>query len=222
MYETECAAKTIHETLISDDQTGTIATKYKDELELQSKLRHPNIIQFLGIIEFPGSSLPALVTELMHSNMHDFLLRPDMQNAISLSHKRLMLTDIAKGLHYLHKNHIVHRDLTANNVLLTPSLVAKIADLGNSRILPEIEFKKLTTQPGTQVYMPPEANQGYYDDKLDIFSFGHLILFALIQVRGSVYFVLVSLLSFEFVGISRKASQCKFSRSSFKDTQTSY
>lgn len=178
MYETECAAKKIHEALISDDQ----AEKYKDELELQSKLRHPNIVQFLGIIELPNSPWPALVTELMHSNMHDFLLRPDMQSVISLSHKISMLTDVAKGLHYLHKKHILHRDLTAKNVLLTPTLRAKIADLGNSRILSEKEFKELTKQPGTQIYMPPEANEGYYTKKLDVFSFGHLLLFTLIQV----------------------------------------
>lgn len=107
-----------------------------------------------------------------------------MENVIPLSYKKSILEDIARGLLYLHTKNIVHRDLTAKNVLLTQSLVAKIADLGNSRFLPEEEFALLTSQPGTLVYMPPEANTpGDYSNKLDIFSFGHLTLFTLIQVR---------------------------------------
>ena len=182
MDETECAAKIIHKHISTGSDMGD---KYVKELSIQSNLRHPNITQFLGICELPESSLPVLITELMHSNLHDFLSRSDLRDVVPLSYKKSILEDIAKGLHYLHKQNIVHRDLTAKNVLLTSSLVAKIADLGNSRILPEEEFAKLTSQPGTLVYMPPEANTpGFYSSKLDIFSFGHLTLFILIQVSS--------------------------------------
>ena len=180
MDETECAAKIIYSSISFSSDVGS---RYIKELSLQSNLRHPNITQFLGICQLPDSSLPALVTELMHSNLHEFLINPGLKEAIPLSYKKSILEDVTKGLIYLHKKEVVHRDLTAKNVLLTTSLVAKIADLGNSRILPQAEFAELTSLPGTQVYMPPEANSTYYTHKLDIFSFGHLALFTMIQVH---------------------------------------
>ena len=70
-----------------------------------------------------------------------------------------MLEDVARGLLYLHKHNpqIVHRVLTARNILLT-SLVAKITDLGNSRIS-MLPGETMTRLPGTLTYMPPEALQ---------------------------------------------------------------
>lgn len=179
--ETECAAKIIH-SLIS--YSSNVGDRYIREISLLSNLRHPNIVQFLGICEISESSLPALVTEMMHSNLHDFLENPNLKDAIPLPHKKSILEDVSKGLIYLHKENIVHRDLTAKNVLLTSSLVAKIADLGNSRILPEEDFGRLTMLPGTIDYMPPEAHDSNpdYTHKLDIFSFGHLTLFVMTQV----------------------------------------
>ncbi len=83
---------------------------------------------------------------------------------------------------------VIHRDLSASNVLLTSFLVAKISDVGNSRIVamsPGQIAQTLTRQPGTLVYMPPEClNESHrYGPSLDVFSFGHLSLFTFIQVR---------------------------------------
>ena len=103
-----------------------------------------------------------------------------------------MLEDVARGLLYLHKHNpqIIHRDLTAKNVLLTTSLVAKITDLGNSRIVniqPGQLAQTLLRNPGTLVYMPPEAltAAARYGPSLDIFSFGHLAIFVGLQVDSS-------------------------------------
>ncbi|KAL5475208.1 hypothetical protein EMCRGX_G027281 [Ephydatia muelleri] len=75
---------------------------------------------------------------------------------------------------------IIHRDLTASNILLTPDMRAKIADLGVSRMfeLKEV-LPALTLAPGTLAYMPPEAltERPNYDLKLDIFSFGVVALY---------------------------------------------
>ena len=98
------------------------------------------------------------------------------------------MRDVSQGLLYLHQQEdpIVHRDLSATNVLLGPNYVAKIADFGTSRVL-DLSFRKkkireLTTNPGRLEYMPPEAERGNYYTPLDIFSFGHLFLFTLLQV----------------------------------------
>ena len=110
-----------------------------------------------------------------------------MREWISL--KCSVLEGVASGLLYLHDrpSPVIHRDLTAKNVLLTSSLVAKITDMGNSRIIdmrPDQMARTLTNLPGTLVYMPPEAldDRSRYGPSLDIFSFGHLALFTITQV----------------------------------------
>ncbi len=73
------------------------------------------------------------------------------------------------------------------NVLLTSSLIAKIIDMGNSRIItmrPGQVARTLSALPGTAVYMPPEAQDdtSRYGRSLDIFSFGHIALYTVTQV----------------------------------------
>ena len=98
-----------------------------------SGLRHPNITLFLGVCFLPNCQLPVLVMERLDGSLDDLL---ETVPNIPLALKRSILEDVARGLLYLHTHdhQIIHRDLTAKNVLLTSSLVAKITDLGNSRI----------------------------------------------------------------------------------------
>ena len=151
-----------------------------------SDLRHPNIIQFLGVCFLPNCQLPLLVMEKLDGNLDDLL---ETVPNIPLTLKCSILGDVARGLLYLHKRtpQIIHRDITAKNVLLTSSLVGKITDLGNSRImnvLPGQLAQTLSRNPGTLVYMPPEAltAAARYGPSLDIFSFGHLGIFVGLQV----------------------------------------
>ena len=147
-----------------------------------STLRHPNITQFLGLCFLPS---PVLLMEKLEDSLDSLL--ENIPN-ISLCVKRSLLEDVAMGLHYLHSHNpqIIHRDLTAKNVLLTSSLQCKITDFGNSRIVNPEVAQTLSNVPGTLSYMPPEALPAEvtpdYGPSLDIFSFGHLALFTLIQV----------------------------------------
>ena len=153
-----------------------------------AEMRHPHIVQFMGLCYLEGSALPVLVMEKLDSSLDDLLeTSPGLPLALKLS----LLTDVTQGLLYLHTHNppIVHRDLSARNVLLTSSLVAKISDLGNARIVnlqPGQLARTLTRVPGTLAYMPPESfDEGSrYGPQLDIFSFGHLALYTLTQVRG--------------------------------------
>ena len=99
---------------------------------------------------------------------------------LPLQIKYSILLDVAKGLNYLHckKPFIVHRDLTANNILLTSNFIAKISDLGVSRMADTFKQQQLTKAPGNWNVMPPEAleDNPIYDHKLDVFSYGCLIL----------------------------------------------
>ena len=107
---------------------------------------------------------------------------------IPASIKVSILHDVSIGLLHLHSQDkpIIHRDLTATNILLTQDMRAKIADLGVSIIFDLHQLQATSVQtiaPGTKAYMPPEALRpdAKYDLKLDIFSFGVLALYTAIQ-----------------------------------------
>ena len=164
--------------------------KFFSEFRILSCLCHPNIVQYQCVCPLPNSESPALVMEQLQTNLHDYLLNPSYAN-LPLSAKVSILRDIARGLAYLH-NHkpaVIHRHLTARNVLLNSDRVAKISDFGNSRIIDvdpacSTHFQSTTRVPGTIIYMPPEAcsDHAKFNEKLDIFSFGHLALFTATQV----------------------------------------
>ena len=146
---------------------------------LHSQQRHPNIVQLIGVYYPPHSQLPMLVMEYLPLSLTQCLEREELP----LQMKYSILVDVAKGLCYLHGKRppIVHRDLTANNVLLTSSYSAKISDLGVSRLTDMFKKHHLTRAPGNPVVMPPEAlrDNPVYDHKLDVFSYGCLILHVL-------------------------------------------
>ena len=96
-----------------------------------------------------------------------------------------ILYDVALGLYYLHNQtpSIIHRDLSANNVLLTSNMTAKISDLGVARIfnLTPLQVSHMTQNPGTAAYMPPEVMiaDPKYDTSIDAFSYGILMIHVL-------------------------------------------
>ena len=131
----------------------------------------------MGVHFSQHSRLPMLVMEYLPLSLTQCL---ETHQDLPLQIKYSILLDVAKGLNYLHckRPPIVHRDLTANNILLTSNFIAKISDLGVSRMADTFKQKQLTTAPGNAVVMPPEALKinPSYDHKLDVFSYGCLIL----------------------------------------------
>ena len=188
------AAKTIHPVL--QGGLSKAASEFVRECQLMSTLRHPNIVQFLGVAFFPGSRLPALVMERLLTSLHD-LLDPDTPPPrdaaqplafFSMALKCSVLQDVARGLAYLHGQSppIIHRDLSARNILLNSGMVGKITDLGVARIAPRMRAAATMTKgPGASVYMPPEATapatsdkeKSKYDTSIDIFSLGVVTIF---------------------------------------------
>ena len=177
-----CAAKVIHKGLINAGHQEMIR-KIQHECHIMSSLRHPNIVQFFGICFFNEVTAPVIVMECLDANLETLLTQT---TNLSIPAKIKVLLDVAKGLVYLHtlSPPIIHHDLTARNVLLTYTLLAKIGDLGNSRIIESnILTDTLSSFPGSLVYMPPEAmaTPPVYNEKLDIFSYGHLALYTALQ-----------------------------------------
>ena len=184
-----CAAKRINEELLhlgTPEGIKHITAAFVKECKLMSTLRHPRIVQFLGVSYFSGSELPSLVMECLDTNLHELL---ESGPKLTLDMKQAILLDVAQGLLYLDNQTppVIHRDLTARNVLLDSALRAKISDLGVARIvdLPVGHSSlTMTTVPGNIVYMPPEAIGVHtkYNISLDAFSFGNLALFTVTQI----------------------------------------
>ena len=188
-----CAAKKIHDFFQDPRQMPRegiekAGDEFVRECQLMSTLRHPHIVQFLGVCFLPGSRMPALVMEKLATSLHDILdpePPPPTKAFIPVSLKRSILHDVARGISFLHSHtpFIIHRDLSARNVLLNEGMVAKIADLGMARIVPGLRASTMTKAPGASIYMPPEAleDESRYDVTIDIFSLGVLAIFTLSQ-----------------------------------------
>ena len=184
---TVCAGKKIHVALLDPQAEGMqkMVERFVSECKLMSKVRHPNIVQFMGLCFLEDSPHPMLVMECLDTNLDSILEKKKNLPFPLVLH---VLLDITKGLVYLHSlkpQPIIHRDLTARNILLySASMQAKIADLGNAMMIDEMRLSKTLSQaPGTTPYMPPEALQteAKYNTMLDVFSFGHLALFAVLE-----------------------------------------
>ena len=150
-----------------------------------SRLRHPNIIQFLGVYYPTGADganrmrLPVMVMEMMADSLTSFV-ETMKHEKIPVHIKYSIVYDVSLGLCYLH-NHdppFVHRDLSPNNILLTTHHVAKISDLGVAKVIKADSRKTMTKAPGTVDFMPPEslANSPVYGPPMDVFSFAGIIL----------------------------------------------
>ena len=118
-------------------------------------------------------------------SLSDYLDQSNEQEEIIPSGtKRSILLDVSLGLQYLHSKNVIHGDLTVKKVLLTEEKKAKICGFGMSKVFdPEKLYMELPGCPGTVLYMPPEAlTADCFEvertdlDRLDVFSFGVLIL----------------------------------------------
>ena len=173
-----CAAKILHPILFAtrDPAARRIVQRFEQECDFLSRIRHPNIIQFLGTSRDPESRLPVLLMELMDESLTSFLERPQDPPPLPFHIQVNIAHDVAQALAYLHLNEILHRDLSSNNVLLVGSSRAKVTDFGMSKLLGNDPRLTPTFCPGTMVYMSPEAlgEPPAYTRKLDIFSSGVL------------------------------------------------
>ena len=175
----KCAGKKIHEVLLEQGGASYSVRRFEEECRLLSQVRHPNVVQFLGVHFQQGVPAPILVMEFLPTNLTSCIEQYGiLPKEISYS----ILHDVALGLCYLHSQTppIIHRDLSSNNVLLTPNMTAKISDLGVARILnlTPLQVSRMTQTPGTPAYMPPEVMtaNSKYDTSVDEFSYGVLMI----------------------------------------------
>ena len=178
---TPCAAKRLHRvfSMLSKAEQPGVVDKFLRECRTWSTLRHPRIVLFLGIVYEPESPLPVLIIEKMDTSLHSFVIDNPKED-FPLYRKGSVFLQVAQALCYLHSQGFVHRDLTPKNILLDlDSFKAKITDFGVTGIV-NPKVSRMTSVPGNPAFMPPEASGSApkYDEKLDTFSYGNVILFS--------------------------------------------
>lgn len=145
------------------------------EIQLMSRIAHPNIIRFTGLCIHEGYLHPLL--EFINGGTLTSLLC-DNHVYLSWGVRIGLASDIAGAMAYLHKKGIMHRDLTSSNVMIKRTgldIKAVIIDLGLSCRFPR-ELSGLKTPVGTPFWMAPEClHFKPYDEKVDVFSFGIIL-----------------------------------------------
>ena len=174
-----CAAKVIHQTILDPTDPGSerVMQRFQLECSVLERIRHPNIVQYLGLCRDPESRLPALLMELLDESLTKMLERS--QRPLAYFAEVNICHDIALAVAYLHSNDIIHRDLSSNNVLIMAKSRAKVTDFGMSKLAGAAPtMTHLTMCPGTQAYMAPEALEEppRYTKKLDCFSEGVMMI----------------------------------------------
>ncbi|XP_058194275.1 serine/threonine-protein kinase VIK-like [Rhododendron vialii] len=167
---------------LSDDRL--VIQDFRHEVNLLVKLRHPNIVQFLGAVTERKPLM--LITEYLRGgDLHQYLKE---KGALSPSTAINFALDIARGMTYLHNepNVIIHRDLKPRNVLLvnTNADHLKVGDFGLSKLIRvqnSHDVYKMTGETGSYRYMAPEVfKHRKYDKKVDVFSFA-MILYEMLE-----------------------------------------
>lgn len=196
----QVAVKKVFRSLIHENALK----EFQAECNIMKRLRHPNIVLFLGITKPPEhsngnshiegediklgnsanslftDSLMCLVTEFMPlGSLHDVLMNP--KTSVDLMAILKMATDSAMGVNYLHQFSppIIHRDLKSHNLLVGDGFIVKVTDFGLAKITNSADDSHLTFC-GTLPWAAPEVLSGAgYTVKADVYSFG-VVLWELI------------------------------------------
>ncbi|XP_068655941.1 uncharacterized protein [Aristolochia californica] len=153
-----------------------LTVEFWREAEILSKLHHPNVVAFYGVVQDgPGGTLATVTEYMVNGSLRHVLLRKDRY--LDRRKRLIIAMDAAFGMEYLHSKNIVHFDLKCDNLLvnlkdpLRP--ICKVGDFGLSKI------KRNTLVSGgvrgTLPWMAPELLNGSSNkvsEKVDVFSFG--------------------------------------------------
>ncbi|XP_027064032.1 uncharacterized protein [Coffea arabica] len=146
------------------------------EAEILSKLHHPNVVAFYGVVQDgPGGILATVAEYMVDGSLRHVLLQNDRH--LDRRKRLIIAMDAAFGMEYLHSKNIVHFDLKCDNLLVnlkdSSQPICKVGDFGLSKI------KRNTLVSGgvrgSLPWMAPELLNGSSNkvsEKVDVFSFG--------------------------------------------------
>jgi len=145
----------------------------QQEVEILSKLRHPNIVSYKESYQSNEGYLSIVMGYCEAGDLYT-RLKKQAKTGEYLSETQTVewFVQIAMALQYMHDRHILHRDLKTQNIFLTKSKIIKLGDLGIARVL-DNNVDMATTMIGTPYYMSPELfSNKPYNHKSDVWALG--------------------------------------------------
>ncbi|KAJ6900766.1 hypothetical protein NC652_026769 [Populus alba x Populus x berolinensis] len=157
--------------------------EFLSEVSMMKRLRHPNIVLFMGAVTQPPN-LSIVMEYLSRGSLHRLLHLPDAALILNERRRLNMANDAAKGMNYLHQFRppIIHRDLKSLNLLVDSAYKVKICDFGLSRSKAKTYISS-TDAAGTPEWMAPEVLRNEQsNEKSDVYSFG-VVLWELMTLQ---------------------------------------
>lgn len=157
--------------------------EFLSEVAIMKRLRHPNIVLFMGAVTQPPN-LSIVMEYLSRGSLHKLLHMNGAALILDERRRLNMAYDVAKGMNYLHQFRppIVHRDLKSLNLLVDSTYTVKICDFGLSRSKAKTYISS-TNAAGRPEWMAPEVLRNERsNEKSDVYSFG-VILWELMTLQ---------------------------------------
>ena len=160
------------------DGLNQIKKSFLAEVQTIGCTHHFNLVRLIGYCAEKFHRL--LVYEYMSNGSLDkWIFHKNFEMLLDWKHRKKIIIDIARGLTYLHeecRQKIVHLDIKPHNILLDENFNAKFSDFGLSRLVDRDQSQVVTTMRGTPGYMAPEWLSSVITEKVDVYSFGIVLL----------------------------------------------
>lgn len=158
--------KILREEFIGDEE---FIARFRSEALAAARLSHPNIVRVYDVGQ--DGAIYFIVMEYIHGDTLKQAIKEkapfDTKSTVNVA------LQIASAISHAHKNHIVHRDIKPQNILVGTDGIVKVTDFGIARAANGATMATSTTAMGSVHYFSPEqARGGYVDEKSDIYSLG--------------------------------------------------
>ncbi|ESR60071.1 hypothetical protein CICLE_v10018366mg [Citrus x clementina] len=157
------------------------------EVETIGSLHHFNLVRLIGFCVEKSCRL--LVYEYMsNGSLEKWIFVRDPRPCLDCQTRKKITLDVAKGLTYLHEDcrrRVAHLDIKPQNILLDENFNAKVSDFGLAQLIERDESLVQATMRGTPGYIAPEWRKSKISVKVDIYSFG-IVLLEVVSARRNL------------------------------------